>query len=239
MAKPNWRKADDYKFTEEISHANWAWEFLRRNHKYQIDFEVVKLRLADIRIGQKYPNLDATEWSKLSRHGALHDWISDIVDKWGMEAVLANPDDPYHFLAPSWKKIYGKFMAGRGTFESEIYTPDNPELQSIVFDLTMSIEAQISAAQKWLEAQRDERAKAGLIELIPEKRSLTKKWTQYLRVLDAENEGVKSGEMASVLMPETKNEYPDYAGTKAIENWLKAARKLRDFEYIALPLITS
>jgi hypothetical protein len=32
---PNWRNPHDYDFTQTLTAAQWAWEFLRRNPEYQ------------------------------------------------------------------------------------------------------------------------------------------------------------------------------------------------------------
>jgi hypothetical protein len=39
--KPNWRNEEDYAFTENLTAAGWAWEFLRRNPEYRADFNFV------------------------------------------------------------------------------------------------------------------------------------------------------------------------------------------------------
>ena len=42
MTNPIWDAPEDYEFTELLSKEGWAWEFLRRNPKYQQDYQKVR-----------------------------------------------------------------------------------------------------------------------------------------------------------------------------------------------------
>lgn len=233
MIKPNWRNADDYKFAEELPFAGWAWEFLRRNPVYLSDWEKAKISLG--KLGEKYPCLSQEEWMSLFRDEQLHFSIIVIARKWGLEPILPNPDEPFHPVSQNW------IQAGRSIIGP---SPDwdlwgDPRYMVLAFDLTRPIYDQIKMAESEFNSKRDARVKDGVIELIPVKRDLSGLWIHYLRVLDAEIGGATISQMAAVLVPNKENEYPEYAGNKTINNWLTAARKLRDVEYIGLPVISS
>tara|TARA_B100000315_G_scaffold247817_1_gene277047 strand:- start:722 stop:1528 length:807 start_codon:yes stop_codon:yes gene_type:complete len=39
MTKTDWRKKEDYAYTDDLDKQGWAWEFLRRNPEYRKDYE--------------------------------------------------------------------------------------------------------------------------------------------------------------------------------------------------------
>ena len=46
MNSPTWNSPTDYDYTDNLSNEGWAWEFLRRNAKYEKEFTEVRKRYA-------------------------------------------------------------------------------------------------------------------------------------------------------------------------------------------------
>ena len=71
----------------------------------------------------------------------------------------------------------------------------------------------------------------------PNSRDRSNLFSIYLRCLDATDTGASESDMAKIFYPNITNQYPEYLGTKKVTDQLKAAKKLRDCNYIYLPLI--
>ena len=232
MTKPDWRNADDYKFTDDLTYEEWAWEFLRRNPRYRTDWAIVKERLGEL--GKNYPDLTLVEQHLLHKNEPLETSIAETAKKWGLEIFMSDPDYPYWILQ-TW--TCGRRIRGP---EPGWDMGDRRHLV-IAFDLVAPIDDQIRMAKNWLNSERKLRAAKGEIKLINEKKDRSVIWKNYLRVLDAVSAGAVNkdkADVAKVLAPNKENSYPDYAGNKTIDNWIVAANKLRDTEYLALPSIS-
>lgn len=123
---PDWRKDEDYAFTENLSAEGWAWEFLRRNHKYKLDYESVKTLVANEQ--KKFGPIPTDIWmlSKDVPH-TIH-FIPDKKPeesrrKW-IHRCLAEDKEPNVFTHEQWiaKKWHLKYwMPSPGEDEPELY----------------------------------------------------------------------------------------------------------------------
>lgn len=66
---PDWKNPEDYAYTESLTPTGWAFEFLRRNPKYQADFEKVRA-LRDL-LDEKYGKDTATYLRRVNDPAAL------------------------------------------------------------------------------------------------------------------------------------------------------------------------
>jgi hypothetical protein len=62
-------------------------------------------------------------------------------------------------------------------------------------------------------------------------RARTDKYTNYLRVLDAVDDGADPKGIAAILYPRLSNKHPDYNGSQTVRDDIKAAMRLRDHDF--------
>jgi len=97
----------------------------------------------------------------------------------------------------------------------------------IKIDLNIPIKIQLERARKALEARQRLGTKEGLYKPYNGKISVNL-LPYYLRILDATTHGIKPNDIASILLPNEKNTYPDYLAKRKIEAALKRAVQIRD-----------
>lgn len=76
---PDWRKEEDYAYTRKLDGNGWAFEFLRRNEKYQADYQSVTDVCQELE--QKYGPLDSKTKAK---------WYGDLLYWRHMPPLLAD-----------------------------------------------------------------------------------------------------------------------------------------------------
>lgn len=165
----------------------------------------------------------------------LNTWLAE---KWGL-CDLFYPYAEYDYISVSFINTASKVtIAGRGWFESEktklVSTSDK---QAFVIDYKLPIPQQLAAIKRYAANHKKRLMKECDLKPMPNKRNRSNLFSIYLRCLDAAAAGISSSEMAKIFCPKKRNEHPDYLGTKTIGDWLDAAQKLRDHNYIYLPLI--
>jgi len=200
MKKPDWRKPEDYAFTDGLTPLQWAWEFLRRNPEYRKSWE----RYVD----------------GVSTYG--EDPSSPIPDefcgaeKWGLRGSYLDPDISYDdkdikfiplvhpgflMLIPE-KPIKGIRIVGQ--------LPDHSTGSCLIeFNFHQPIKPQIDKANQQLHQLQQESKKIGIKirEAFKPRRNkktggtLSDEWTPLLRILDANASGVKDKEIANVCFP--------------------------------------
>jgi len=183
-----WWKPKDYSFTKKLDPLGWAWEFLRRNPDYRVDFE--KELPGYLEWCEKMssgPPMQELVGDKAERIGPEHPRfeISGSIDagiyynKWGLVGLL-NPDtDKPHYLGSAFAML----LSGGGDrfFKND---PAGPRRwRNEWFDLSLPIKPQIEAVrQELLREQRYQRDNKGLKVRRP--KSHLQNWTLYLRLLD-------------------------------------------------------
>lgn len=119
MDKPDWKKAEDYKYTEGIELAAWAWEFLRRDKDYQADYMVYKTKAQDLE--QQYG-----DWKK--EKDALC-YVPEQLDGETKQKWMVRAAD----MGITSERIRLDHLMGRKWFLKGMFDPDKSFQQGIVF----------------------------------------------------------------------------------------------------------
>ena len=90
------------------------------------------------------------------------------------------------------------------------------------FDLSEFIDLQLRNTKKLLN---DRASRINGFRFAP------KKYTAYLRLLDAKEEHASHSQIVKTLYPRVKNVYPKYNGNKRVRKELKIAIRLRDRDF--------
>ena len=187
---PDWKKASDYPDEAEsksISPDRWAWEFLRRNKKFQAELEKAKKRQATY---LKENAENPIGWSKTP--------VGLIFCKWGVEHPnITAWIDARAVDTPVAFEKYPKFLrfSAINGVDVSVARHDSTKL-CLQFDLSSPIEPQIQRAkatlmsnQKAIESTLTRRRNNERFERFP----------CYLRILDAIDAGAKNKEIADCL----------------------------------------
>ncbi len=239
---PNWRNKIEYDFTKNFSPEEWAWEYLKRNRQYILDYEHTAYLLSKRK--NTYNNtsvqsLKDPEFFKftppLYKRETFDQWISrcerqsifpgyqyypDIyVRKW---KLIGKMRSPAHEHPPKFKPYDSYCDLIRFDSIHEYYSSDNKFDESSVvisFDLKYSIDEQLSKTRQLLKNQQAERN----IHPIGEKPQKAKN-PIYLRVLDAYSENAKPSEIASIIFPHIPNNIiNNYGRTNRLKDTYKQA----------------
>jgi hypothetical protein len=160
---------------------------------------------------------------------------------WGLD-TLASPLQDYDFLRVRFRakgsvSMPSAYHLAELEKEGELgRVPDKWLILKIDLEWPVEvIEQQVSQQIKW---NRDHLVNAGLIQPM-EGRARPDKWCEYLRLLDAQAQGVTFAEIGEALYPGEPDAYPEYSRTKRLKSAFNAACKLRDGGYMALPMMRS
>lgn len=213
----------------------WRWEFLRRNPRYQDDWE---------RLMRPQYGADAVSRFREPRYvavapaprGRLNDDRPEIYfpQKYGIgwpppPPEMTDPPLDFEFVfAVDYERPPLSMVPADEPYSVRIELA--PGDIAFVFNVTLPLTPQFERARKAVNQHADNLKIAGDGTMI-ERRNHLNKWPLYLRVLDAEASGASFNEMAVILFPEKTNVYPDYEGQRAAKNALSAARRLRDGDY--------
>lgn len=294
---PDWRYLDDYPNPQKMTYQHWAWEFLRRNSRYQQMYAEYCRFVADM--GLSVHDLTLKNfWS--GADGSYEDWqeeqyflddishqirsfLGDIVERYQVkvsssiywdgknipcpsfhakdgqtfsvskiqsESLMLDPGFVHKDLPPSFYFINTDLLSENPEMweESLLYisnhmeqfnevtpnvyvSPDSEKLTCWI-DLSGNINDQINRIKQLAEEQQKFLIKQDIVS--PPSRKRIENYTPYLRTFDASSLGLKPREIAPIIHPEIKNEYPDRHAEKRIENYLKRAENLVETGYFEL-----
>lgn len=156
--------------------------------------------------------------------------------KWGLNNALFDPFATLNHGCSFEKSSTKTSRVGPG-WDGFKYIQTTYHAAPYLIDCRIPIKPQIKAIEKQALKHQAWLIKKGHLEPIPEKRKRTKLYPEYLRCLDAKDASASVEDMIAVLCPHMDNSYPDYPANKTIANWLEAAEKLRDKDYIYLPML--
>lgn len=254
---PDWRDKTAYPKPRDLSFTQWAWQFLRRNSEYQADYakwrtlfdslggdrEPLMTIEDDLRFWvcdpPAYDNETYAEYRKrVGRdfRGYTALWAV-LCGKYGLGTALPVPDPCENVFRASWFRTEGLVCTSGvpGLDDRRVVIEPSDFEIFIRFNLEWPIKVQLRRAQELLERQKAYYKKHELFEPISKRNRITR-FPFYVRLLDARSSGAKITEIAAVLLSANDNSYPDYIASKNIRNSLKAAQKLRDQEYLFIPL---
>ena len=200
MELRRWHDPQDYVFTQHLSAAQWAWEFLRRNPIYQAEWSAFDAvwRELEAEYGAP-PNRDFCAWKLDSRA-----WVNAVdcpegdcrVDRdkmliecalgarWGFYKFPPSPadDDPVGEGRLTWRKV---------ELEAPILGPDDvgwlggdAAHVAMGFDLSLPLRDQIERAKRLLQLLQRQRRRSGevpALSIVAQRERLC----ASLRLLDA------------------------------------------------------
>ncbi|HEX4956516.1 MAG TPA: DUF6499 domain-containing protein [Thermoanaerobaculia bacterium] len=182
---PDWRNPADYAYTANLTLHDWAWEFLRRNAQYRAAWRRFT--------GERKP-------------GPVSDAEFEIARSFGL-ACLSDPsctifgDEVFWLEGGGVKLLWGYRAPEPGPEGEAIPWPGYPDGLALWFDLAQPIESQVKTADALLRRFQAELQQAGMLEQVPkaDARVHVGKWSDFLRVLDADVEGVSPAKVGEVL----------------------------------------
>lgn len=171
--KLDWRKPEDYEFTQDLTLDEWAWEFLRRCPEYR------------------------QEWANLAKkHYAHVGIIFKNCEKWGMRFYL---DPEINFTAisfiPPGGGMFNPYLFDRKSKGLVLMTGTSKVYYE--FDVRLPIMPQLENARKELK-HLQEKCPSKVRKSIKFKYP-SDEWPKYLRLLDALSEGISDKEIENIL----------------------------------------
>lgn len=184
----------DYSYTHSLNKEQWAWEFLRRNPDYQMDYKwfIKQWRALEKDYGRS-PDMDYQAWKQDPRSYKIvdpsseqdgHCSISDdklliecwMGNKWGFFQFPNNPDLTALEVDITWRPLPPEYDA-----------PDNPAetnkhelIQTVEFDLSKPLKDQLEQVKhKVIISQRRLRKQGSLTAF-----TLTGKKTLWVSCID-------------------------------------------------------
>ena len=186
----DWRKPEDYAYTEGHGLKDWAWEFLRRNRAYRDLWEAYLDYLT--------PELHGTTMEALHAAGLPQSLYAQC-PAFGLSNAILNPQlEPKSLpwqLRWEWEHGIKVFIGGGRVPESITWRE-----VMVVFDMALPIESQLRAVETVLSERRERLDRANADEEykihVPPIRRRPDLWVIWLRVLDAEREGAQTADVA-------------------------------------------
>jgi hypothetical protein len=242
---PNWLRPEEYPSPEGAGEmAVWAWEFLRRNHRYRKFWTEKFVPFFDGLIWER-PNgakelladFGLTEpCDPRHAYGDLHFVFAATSTRYrsaplSIKAALINghtEHTPILGLRPptvdNWDKLREAHVGQR-------FDLSDTEM-AFVINLEQPLDSQLRSIERIARRDQQKLTKSGFITVAnPRGRG---KYVDYLRLLDAIDSGTNRLKIEEKLFPGLDSAYENNQRGKTYNNYLKAAEKLRDGGYKAL-----
>lgn len=185
--KLDWRKPEDYEFTQGLALDEWGWEFLRRNSEYRQEWK---------NLTKKYPD-----------RARVLGMIFKDCKKWGLRRGYLNPEINFtniEFLPP-----------GGGAFNPYSFDRKSKSLVLMTgttkiyyeFDVRLPLEPQLKDAKKKLNACQKKCPTKTRKSIKPHDPRV--EWPKYLRLLDALIEEALDPEIEAILYPDSGQRFFD------------------------------
>ncbi len=234
----DWRCVEDYAFTEGFSGAQWAWQFLRRNPRYQAEWRafIATWRALEQDYGRA-PNRDFCQWkndprawvpaAECGEGDCRIDQDKVLIEcalgaRWGFHKF---PPDPAVRDAPGEGRLnWREASFGPERLEAGEAVPDGAALATLCFDLALPLKTQVEQAKRRLQLLQRQRVRDGRI-LAPKAVAHAEEWRRGIRMLDARAAGATLEALRAV--------WP----TRDVAADLDAAERLRDGGYRRITLL--
>ncbi len=238
----NWNNQQEYQFTNTLNAEQWAWEYLRRNPCYRIEWRDFNRIWHELEAAYGKPGeRDIAAWKQDSRA-----WVSVAECKesdcridnekvliecamgarWGFYKFPPDPadDDPVGEGRLKWRE----FTLDPGLLRSAHALRELPaEFVLLSFDLSLPLRAQLVSAKRRLQIEQRNRVQAGTIR-APRVAAHREMLCRMLRLLDAMEDEVSPEQIEAILYSEATASSPEERD-KAI--------RLRDHDYCRLLLL--
>jgi hypothetical protein len=189
----------------------WAWEFLRRNPDYRCFWTEKAVRFIN------------DEGFISNEAGSV---MREAEERFG---IVPFPHDPASSDRPIFRAT-AIHPIWRNSDGLPMEVTLGPNEIGYVFDLSAPLDGQFARALKDAKSLQDTRVKEGKLEYHSPK-ARDDKYIIYLRIIDAEDDGVNQDEIAEVIFSRFTNEHPDYHRNRTFRNHRAAAMRLRDANY--------
>jgi hypothetical protein len=220
---PDWTDPHAYRFTAELSAAQWAWEFLRRNPRYRAEWAAFITTWRDLEAAYGKPGeRDVKVWQQDPRAwvpaAACRD--SDCrVDgdkvliecamgaRWGFYKFPPDPgdDDP----VGGGRLVWREQTVDVDLLNESPGAGPAPDHQALVrFDLGLPLAQQLAAAKRRLQMEQRRRIRAGRI-LAPKLDAQREHLCRKIRLLDAQEAGAEAGEIRQRLFTGKEVDFTD------------------------------
>ena len=192
---PDWRNPSQY--PTNLTTKAWCWQFLRRNENYQNDWDHYYpqsfKKYMDIFKSKPLPRGLKSWEDHVSRFAEM----PDCREKYGVSYLLnpAENEVPIDLFVHS---TYG--FAVNYASEQRFEEYEKNHIKLVAFDLAKSVKPQLDMAKKYLSVTQTE-----LIGELKEHRDHKRKWSLYLRVLDARVSGETFESIGIYILSEKTN----------------------------------
>lgn len=143
---------------------------------------------------------------------------------------------PLFFNSVNIRIVDGRMLDGKNVDQGLLDRDVCKNQVMVTFNLDLPIKKQLEQANRHLQASRTMYLDKYQIKQAVVPKNIKKMFPFYLMVLDGDANGASKKEMAEILLKDCPDSWPDYQGRKKINNWIKAAKKLRDGGYLAIPV---
>jgi len=208
----SWDNPADYRFTEELTAEEWAWQFLRRNPAYQTDWRWFQATwtVLEAEYGRA-PQRDFHRWQQDPRayrpttteQGEVESLLIEcwMGQKWGfykfpIDPVVERPEPGKELL---WRDVSP--VAQLVEASDADWLGADPAKVAYGFDLRQPLAPQFAQAQRFLRLLQRQRGKQGSL-FVETLRQRQHEWRLYLRYLDAEAERIPAEQIIKVLQLE-------------------------------------
>lgn len=250
---PDWQDEGAYPKPEDLSLKLWAWQFLRRNPDYQEDQARWRKLVDGLENSNDLPEPEedmrfwvfeppAEPGEKFNEYRKrVPQWrrgeslLGALVEKYGIKPGGWLPDPGQNrptlvgFQTTGLKFIDGGPARQGKDWRAAVY-PKPFEIY-VCFNLEWPIDIQLEKTKTYLNERKKMLKKKYNMESV-DKRTRVVMFPLYLRLLDAEASGADVDTMTTVLPPRISATH----ARQNVRNGLKAAKKLRDRDYLFIPL---
>lgn len=257
---PNWRIESDYDFTETLSPKAWAWQFLKRNKKYQKDYQELEIILKNLR--REYGPIETASQRK-ALHKVPEAYIAtpemmegETKEAWQIRVLKNNQIPRYNFVSIGLALKWGIKGNMPNPFSQELLEPlfvnhvpwpvlieeeeedvcqgiySGPEIVTLKVNVKLSIDKQLKLAKKKIKSYQDARG----IKAQPMRKN-GDEWKTHLRFIDAFHEDADATEIDSILAkPKEKDDERDIADIEAfIRDRKSSAFSILEERYKEIP----
>ncbi len=233
----DWKQADAYVSAQHLNGAQWAWEFLRRNPAYQLEWSAFNDVWQQLEAAYgRPPNRDFCAWKADPRAWVPADSCTEgdcridgdkvliecaLGARWGFYKFPPDPrdDDPVGDQRLTWREVQ---QPVKTVVAADVDWFAEPAHFALGFDLSVPLRDQVEQAKRTLQAEQRRRLRAELIR-SPSAARRADEYRVMLRLLDAETVSASADELASI--------------SQRWEHMLEHARGLRDAGYRQLSLL--
>lgn len=241
---PDWRDESQYPDSQATA-TQLAWEFLRRNERYQREFNELRIAGPDSETRPNWHFPDTAPFDMADILNSILDHSSDqdislaaFCGHWCISGAV-DPRTSSSELPASFRFIHGRkqgYSIMPPELSSGVFT-DKPHLFSVVVDLSYPLTPKLmDSIYSDLKRQQTGLQNSGVIPKPKTPKQHRKNYARYLRLLDGEANGIKHKELARVIFKDEWDEVRNEEITRKVGQNLQRAKTICDTGYLNLRL---